>query len=101
MKLTTTEVKTVAALARLGLSDDEIELMREQLSSILSHIELINELDTGAIEPTAQTIALTNVMREDVARPSLPLDQALMNAPRHRQGFFEVRTPFGSDAGES
>ena len=101
MRLTIEEVKTVAALARLGLSQDEIELMREQLSSILSSIELLNELDTASIPPTAQTIDLVNVTREDVARPSLPLDQVLMNAPRHRDGFFEVRTPFGSEEAES
>ena len=97
MRLTTDEVKAVAALARLGLTSDETERMREQLSSILSAIELINELDTAAIPPTAQTLDLNNVMRDDVPRASLPLDQVLMNAPRQRDGFFEVRTPFGSD----
>lgn len=101
MKLTTEEVKAVATLARLGLSDDEVELMREQLSSILSSIELINELDTVSIPPTAQTIDLINVTRDDVPRPSLPLDQVLMNAPRHRDGFFEVRTPFGAEESSS
>jgi aspartyl-tRNA(Asn)/glutamyl-tRNA(Gln) amidotransferase subunit C len=101
MRLTTEEVKAVAALARLGLSPDELERMREQLSTILSSIELINELDTASIPPTAQTIDLTNVMRDDVPRPSLPPEQVLMNAPRHRDGFFEVRTPFGTDEVES
>jgi aspartyl-tRNA(Asn)/glutamyl-tRNA(Gln) amidotransferase subunit C len=101
MRLTTDEVKKVASLARLGLSPDEVELMREQLSSILTSIDLINELDTASIPPTAQTIALTNVMRDDVSRPSLSLEQVLMNAPRHRDGFFEVRSPFGSDGDES
>lgn len=99
MRLTTGEVKAVAALARLGLSSDEVEHLRAQLSSILSSIELINELDTESILPTAQTIDLTNVMRDDVPRPSLPLEQVFLNAPRHRNGFFEVRTPFGSDEG--
>ena len=101
MRLTTGEVKAVAALARLGLSPTEIELMREQLSSILSAIELINGLDTASIPPTAQTIALTNVTRDDLPRPSLPLDQVLMNAPRHRDGFFEVHTPFAPDESET
>ena len=101
MRLTTDEVKKVASLARLGLSPDEVELMREQLSSILTSIDLINELDTASIPPTAQTIVLTNVMRDDVSRPSLSLEQVLMNAPRHRDGFFEVRSPFGSDGDES
>jgi aspartyl-tRNA(Asn)/glutamyl-tRNA(Gln) amidotransferase subunit C len=101
MKLTLEQVRNVAALARLGLSPDELERMREQLSSILSSIEKIEELDTAAIPPTAQTIDLMDVMREDVARPSLPRDQALMNAPRQRDGFFEVHTPFASEESES
>jgi aspartyl-tRNA(Asn)/glutamyl-tRNA(Gln) amidotransferase subunit C len=101
MKLTLEQVKNVAALARLGLSAAELERMREQLSSILTSIERIEELDTDAIPPTAQTIDLTNVLREDVAEPSLPLDLVLRNAPRHRHGFFEVHTPFASEETES
>lgn len=101
MRLTIEQVRNVAALARLGLSDAEQERMRDQLSSILTSIALIEELDTDAIPPTAQTIDLINVVREDVAEPSLPLDVVLRNAPRHRDGFFEVRTPFASGESES
>jgi len=102
MRLTTADVKHVAALARLGLSDDEIERLREQLSSILDHIAALEELDTAAIPPTAQVLPLTNVMRDDVVRPSLPREAVLMNAPRQTEGFFEVHTPLGgSDEGES
>ena len=99
MRLTLDQVRTVATLARLGLTPDELERMRDQLSTILESIERIEELDTDAIPPTAQTIALTNVLRADVSRPSLARDVVLANAPRHRDGFFEVRTPFpGEDA---
>ena len=102
MRLTTADVKHVAALARLGLSDDEIERLREQLSSILDHIAALEELDTAAIPPTAQVLPLTNVMRDDVVRTSLPREAVLMNAPRQTEGFFEVHTPLGgSDEGES
>jgi aspartyl-tRNA(Asn)/glutamyl-tRNA(Gln) amidotransferase subunit C len=97
MKLTLEQVRNVAALARLGLTEDETERMRDQLSSILTSIEKLEELDTAAIPPTAQTIELVDIMREDVAGPSLHLEQVLMNAPRQRDGFFEVDTPFGGE----
>jgi aspartyl-tRNA(Asn)/glutamyl-tRNA(Gln) amidotransferase subunit C len=101
MKLTLEQVRNVAALARLGLSADELERMRDQLSSILTSIEKIEELDTSAIPPTAQTIDLMDVVRDDVAEPSLPLDKVLMNAPRHQDGFFVVHTPFAGEETES
>lgn len=101
MRLTIADVEHVAALARLGLTEAEKERMRDQLSSILGHIEALNEIDTAAIPPTAQTIALTNVMREDEVRPSLPVAQVLANAPRRSGDFFEVHTPLGGDEGES
>lgn len=100
MRLTIADVEHVAALARLGLSTGEKERMRDQLSSILGHIEALNELDTAAISPTAQTITLTNVMRDDVVRPSLPREAVLRNAPRQTDGFFEVHTPLGGDESE-
>jgi aspartyl-tRNA(Asn)/glutamyl-tRNA(Gln) amidotransferase subunit C len=102
MRLNSDDVKHVAELARLGLTADEIELLREQLSSILDHIGALEELDTAAIPPTAQVLPLTNVMRDDVVRPSLPREAVLRNAPRQTEGFFEVHTPLGgSDEGES
>lgn len=101
MRLTFADVEHVAALARLGLTTEEKERMRDQLSSILGHIETLNELDTAAISPTAQTISLTNVMRDDVVRPSLPRGAVLRNAPRQTDGFFEVHTPLGGEEAES
>lgn len=90
MALTLADVEHVAALARLGLTADEKERLRVQLSSILEHIDALSDLDTDAIPPTAQVIELTNVLRDDVTRPSLPRDVILANAPRHTDGFFEV-----------
>lgn len=90
MHLSLDEVDHVAALARLGLTDEERDRLRAQLSTILGHISALNQLDTEAIPPTAQVVALTNVMREDEVRPSLPRAALLANAPRQREGFFEV-----------
>lgn len=90
MALTLADVEHVAALARLGLTPDEQERLRDQLSSILEHIDALSDLDTDAIPPTAQVIEITNVLRDDVARPSLPRDVVLANAPRQTDGFFEV-----------
>ena len=90
MTLSIADVEHVAALARLGLTDEEKERLREQLSSILEHIAALNELDTEAIPPTASVAGLVNVMRADEVRPSLPREAVLLNAPRQADGFFEV-----------
>ena len=95
MRLTIADVEHVAALARLGLTEVEKERLRDQLSSILGHINALGELDTGAIPPTAQVVALTNVMRADEVRPSLPREAVLANAPRQADGFFEVHAILG------
>jgi aspartyl-tRNA(Asn)/glutamyl-tRNA(Gln) amidotransferase subunit C len=101
MRLTIADVEYVAALARLGLSPDEKERMRDQLSSILGHTQALEEIDTAEIPPTAQVVELANVMREDEVRPSLPVEAVLANAPRRCDGFFEVHTPLGGDEVES
>ena len=100
MRLTIADVEHVAALARLGLTEPEKERMRDQLSSILEHIEALGEIDTATIPPTAQVLPLTNIMRADDVRPSLPREAVLANAPRQTDGFFEVHTPLGGE-GES
>jgi aspartyl-tRNA(Asn)/glutamyl-tRNA(Gln) amidotransferase subunit C len=96
MRLTREEVEHVAALARLGLSDAEITRLQDQLSSILEHIAAIDRLDTEAIPPTAQVIAMMNVMRPDVVSGSLPREAVLENAPRQSDGFFEVHAILGA-----
>jgi aspartyl-tRNA(Asn)/glutamyl-tRNA(Gln) amidotransferase subunit C len=90
-KLTLEEVDHVAMLARLGLEPDEREMMREQLSSILDHISLLQSVDTSAIPPTAQVISLQNQMRDDDVRESLGLEDVLRNAPESEDGMFKVR----------
>jgi aspartyl-tRNA(Asn)/glutamyl-tRNA(Gln) amidotransferase subunit C len=96
MPLSREEVEYVAALARLGLTEAEITRLQGQLSSILEHIEAIDRLDTEAISPTAQVIAMTNVMRPDVVTDSLAREAVLGNAPRQTDGFFEVHAILGT-----
>jgi aspartyl-tRNA(Asn)/glutamyl-tRNA(Gln) amidotransferase subunit C len=91
MKLSREEVLHIARLARLGLTEDEIDRFREQLSNILENFEVLQQLDTTGIPPTAQSIALQNVMMVDEVAPSLPPSQVLANAPRKEEGFFRVR----------
>jgi aspartyl-tRNA(Asn)/glutamyl-tRNA(Gln) amidotransferase subunit C len=91
MKLSREEVKRLALLARLGLDEDEVERLREQLSNILENFEILQQVDTTDVPPTAHSIALENVLREDEAGPSLPADQVLANAPNREDGFFKVR----------
>jgi aspartyl-tRNA(Asn)/glutamyl-tRNA(Gln) amidotransferase subunit C len=75
------EVEHVALLARLGLSDDEIDRMQSQLSHILETSAQLADVDTSAIDPTAQVIELENVLRDDLPRPGLTRDASLGNAP--------------------
>ncbi len=91
MKLSREEVKHLALLVHLGLSDDDVERLREQLSNILENFEILQQVDTTDVPPTAHSIALENVLREDEAGPSLPADQVLANAPNREEGFFKVR----------
>jgi aspartyl-tRNA(Asn)/glutamyl-tRNA(Gln) amidotransferase subunit C len=90
MKLSFEEVDHVAMLARLGLEPEERERMRDQLSSILEHISLLESVDTSAIPPTAQVIALQNRMRADELGDSLPVDDVLRNAPDREDDMFKV-----------
>ncbi len=90
MKLDRATVEHIATLARIGLTEDELERMGEQLSSILDHISSLQEVDTDDIPPTAQVIQLENVMRDDVVQPSLPREVALANAPKSEDGYLKV-----------
>ena len=91
MALTNEQVEHVAMLARLGLSDEERARMRDQLSSILDHIDQLRAADTSNVPPTAQVIPLAPVLRDDEVQPSLTVEQVLANAPRTEGGFIKVR----------
>ncbi|MFI5255012.1 MAG: Asp-tRNA(Asn)/Glu-tRNA(Gln) amidotransferase subunit GatC [Candidatus Limnocylindrales bacterium] len=79
--LTRADVAHVAHLARLGLSEEELARLEGQLNHILEQYAVLAELDTDHIPPTAQTIALENILREDLVTPSLSVDEALAGAP--------------------
>jgi aspartyl-tRNA(Asn)/glutamyl-tRNA(Gln) amidotransferase subunit C len=84
------EVQHVARLARLHLTDEEAERMREQLDAILAYIDKLRELDVEGVEPTAHAVPLVNVMRDDALAPCLSQAQALANAPDRADEFFRV-----------
>ncbi len=93
MSLTLEEVRHIAELARLRLTEEELHKYREQLSAILDYAARLNEVDTSAIEPTATVLPLRSVLRPDQARPSMPRETLLENAPDTDPagGMFKVR----------
>ena len=84
------DVEHVARLARLALSDADLERMREQLNGILGYIDKLRALDTTGVEATSHAVPLVNVMRDDATRPCLSPDEALANAPERSGQFFRV-----------
>jgi aspartyl-tRNA(Asn)/glutamyl-tRNA(Gln) amidotransferase subunit C len=90
MKLTREEVEHIARLTRLGLSPAEVEKFQEQLSNILENFEILQQVDTADVLPTAHSIALENVMRDDEVSSSLPSKAVLANAPATEEGYFKV-----------
>jgi aspartyl-tRNA(Asn)/glutamyl-tRNA(Gln) amidotransferase subunit C len=86
------DVKHVAHLARLHLTDEEVDRMQTQLSNILESIETLQQVDTSHVGPTASVIQLENVMREDEVLPGLTRDAALANAPLRDDPFLRVPT---------
>jgi aspartyl-tRNA(Asn)/glutamyl-tRNA(Gln) amidotransferase subunit C len=96
--LTRSDVEHVAFLARLGLSDEELDRFQGQLNHILDQYAKLAELDTEAIPPTAQTIELENILREDVVTPSLPVEAVVGNAPARQGDFIVVPPILGGDA---
>jgi aspartyl-tRNA(Asn)/glutamyl-tRNA(Gln) amidotransferase subunit C len=90
MEIGREEVLHVAKLARLELSDDEIERFREQLSAILEAVGTVSELDLSGVEPTSHPLDIVNVWAEDEPRPCLSREEALANAPDPEDGYFGV-----------
>jgi aspartyl-tRNA(Asn)/glutamyl-tRNA(Gln) amidotransferase subunit C len=91
MKVSREEVLHIARLARVGLSEAEITRLSEQLSNLLENFEVLQKVDTTDVPPTAQSVALQSVMRDDVVSPSLSPDDVLANAPRREGDCFRVR----------
>lgn len=83
-------VPHIAKLANLPISDEEEKMLEKQLSETLTYVEMLQEIDTNSVEPTAQVTGLENVTRADVSKPSLTQEQALSNTKHQHAGFFEV-----------
>lgn len=91
MKLSREEVLHITRLARLGVTEEDVDKFREQLSNILENFEILRQVDTEGVPPTAQSIVLQNIMRDDEVAPSLPPEDILANAPRREGECFRVR----------
>ena len=91
MKLSRDEVLNIAHLARLGLTESDLNKFKEQLSNILENFGILQQVDTSDVPPTTQPIPLYNVLRDDEVAPSLPPDEILANAPRKEGDCFRVR----------
>ena len=90
MEITKKSVEYVAQLARLEISENEKDMFTEQLSNILDYVDMLNELDTGKVDPTSHVVPLLNVFREDEVKESLKQDEVLNNAPEKENGYFKV-----------
>ena len=90
MPLTAREVQWVAHLARLQLTEAELETMTRQLSAIVDYVDQLKQVNTDGVEPMAHALAVHNVFRDDEAAPSLPVADALSNAPQRRGDFYSV-----------
>ncbi len=97
MSLSPDEVRKVARLARLELSDAELARTADQLNRILGYVEQIQQLDTDGVEPLAHPLPVQNVFRADEPAPSLPVNEALANAPAHAGDYFAVPAVFDAD----
>ena len=95
MAVTLKDVEHIATLARLSFSEEEKARLTEQMNEILRYMEQLNRLDTTDVEPLSHVIALSNVFREDVMRPSLPREEVLSNAPARTEEFFKVPKVIG------
>ncbi len=91
------QVRKVARLARLELSDADLALMAGQLTAILDYFDQLKQVDTDGVEPLAHPLPIQNVFRADEASPSLPVDVALQNAPRRTGDFFAVPAVFETE----
>ena len=97
MALSLEDVAKIATLARLNLTDEELALYRDQLSAVLDYASRLNELDIAEVQPTTSAVAMQNVMREDELRPSLSIEEVLLNAPQQIDNQFLIQ-PVMEDA---
>jgi aspartyl-tRNA(Asn)/glutamyl-tRNA(Gln) amidotransferase subunit C len=91
MALSPDEVLHIARLARIALSDADVQRFSQQLSGILDHFTVLSSVNTDGLDPTAHPLPLANIMRDDEVEPSLQQREALANAPEQEDGLFRVR----------
>ena len=91
MRLTTEEVRDVALLARVGMTEAELSQMRDQMSNILENFDVLSQVDTEGVEPTGHSVDVDTVMRDDQVSESSPIEDVLANAPSQENGFVRVR----------
>ncbi len=97
MELTSDEVRTIAELAKLELTEEEIALYAGQLNDVLNYFQRLQELDTSHIEPTASVLPLKNVLRPDTSTAPLTPEQAVANAPDAEANQFRVSAVLGEE----
>jgi len=92
MKLDKEQIKHIASLARLGLSDDDIDMFSVQLSEVLDNFDILKQIDTTNVQPAAQIISIQNVLRDDRVEESFPQSEILDNAPMKKNSCFKVQS---------
>ncbi|HQY87923.1 MAG TPA: Asp-tRNA(Asn)/Glu-tRNA(Gln) amidotransferase subunit GatC [Tepidisphaeraceae bacterium] len=95
--ITLEQVRHVAKLARLAIPEDRLADFTAKIESILTYVEQLKEVDVEGIEPTSHAIPMTNVLREDVVRPAMSVEDVLKNAPESDGAFFKVPKVIGGD----
>jgi aspartyl-tRNA(Asn)/glutamyl-tRNA(Gln) amidotransferase subunit C len=98
-RLTDEQVRHVAKLSRLRLREEEVHPFAQQLSKVLDYVSKLGELNLDCVEPMTNAMDLTNVLREDVEQPGMPVEQALSNAPEQSPPFFKVPKVLGDGSG--
>ena len=91
MRVTTEEVRHLATLSRVGMTDQEVEQMRDEMTNILESFDVLGQMDTDDVEPTGHAVDLDTVVRDDEVTASSPVDDVLANAPSTEDGFIRVR----------
>lgn len=91
MRLTSEEVRHIALLARVGMTDEDIEKMRDEMSHILENFDILSQVDTEGVEPTGHSVDISSVMREDRSRPSLDREDVMANAPNREGDYIRIK----------
>ena len=89
--LTIEEIKQISVLTRIAMTEDELDLMRTQMSDILDSVAILNEVDTENVQPTGHSVDIKSIMRDDEEQPSMTQDETLANAPQREGSFIRIK----------